>query len=442
MKTKTVILGAGISGLSTAHFLQQKGADFLLLEGSNRVGGNIHSHEVDGFICENGPNTVLLNNTAIIQLLKELGLWEAVCKPQPAAAQNRFVLHNKQLQAVPTSPIQFSTTPLLSFTEKLRLLKEPFISKHSENTSIANFARKRFGTAFYEQFILPFVTGIYAGNPEQMSIQHALKLLWDMEQEHGSVFKGFIHKQKQGAKTGLPKTKMFTLPKGLGQLCETIAENIGDKLRLNSPVTTIKKITDSYQIQTGGRTIVCEEIICTLPAHQTASLITDTTLLQQLKNIEYVPIDVLHIGFEKVKVKNQTPGFGVLSKPTDNKHFLGLLFNSRIFPHTAPKGKELFTVIVGGSRQPALCSMEKEALQQLIVQDMREILNFEGSPCFIQHQRYSKAIPQYDMQQANLVSSIQNFNNEQPNFHLLGNYTGGISVSDCILKAQQLANNL
>jgi oxygen-dependent protoporphyrinogen oxidase len=441
MKTKTVILGAGISGLSTAQFLQQKGADFLLLEASNRVGGNIHSEEIDGFVCENGPNTVLLNNTAIVQLIKEVGLWEEICKPQ-AAAHNRFVLHKGRLQEIPDSPLSFLRTPLLSFTDKLRLLKEPFITKHSENTSIANFARKRFGTAFYEQFVLPFVTGIYAGNPEQISVQHALKILWELEQKHGSVFKGFIQKQKKQFEEELPKIKMFTLPKGLGQLTNVIAKNIGDKLHLNSLVTTIEKTAEGYQIQAGEQTIYCEEIICTLPAHSTAKLVDDSNLQKQLLGVEYVPVDVLHIGFNKTQVKNQKPGFGVLSKPSDKKHFLGLLFNSRIFPHTAPEGKELFTVIVGGSRQPELCSMEKKVVQQILLEEMKGVLAIEGSPCFIQYQRYTKAIPQYDMQQAELISSILKFNKKQPYFHLIGNYTGGISVSDCVLKAQQLANNL
>lgn len=442
MKTKTVILGAGISGLSAAHFLQQKGADFLLLEANNRVGGNIHSKEIDGFICENGPNTVLLNNTAIIQLIQELGLWESVCKPQANAAHNRFVLHHGKLQAVPTTPWAFFGTPLLSFADKLRLMKEPFINKHSQNTSIASFARKRFGAAFYEQFILPFVTGIYAGDPEKMSVKHALKLLWELEQEHGSVFKGFIKKQKQQSKDGLPKIKMFSFPKGLGQLCDSIAKNLGEKLHLNSSVSAIKKTKEGYEIQAGTHSILCEEIICTLPAHITAPLINNDTLEKQLQEIEYVPIDVLHLGFDKNKVKNQTPGFGLLTKPTDQKRFLGLLFNSRIFPHTAPEQKELFTIIIGGSRQPELCTLEKGVLQENVLSDIQNILELEGKPSFIHHQRYKRAIPQYGMEQEQLIQSIQEFNKKAPHFHLLGNYTGGISVSDCVLKAQQLTNNL
>ena len=78
MKVNTVIIGAGISGLSTANFLSKKTSDFLIIESSNRVGGTINSSKVDGYILENGPNTVLDNNTAIQELLSDLSITDKI----------------------------------------------------------------------------------------------------------------------------------------------------------------------------------------------------------------------------------------------------------------------------------------------------------------------------------------------------------------------------
>ena len=157
-----------------------------------------------------------------------------------------------------------------------------------------------------------------------------------------------------------------------------------------------------------------------------SELIEDDDLIQQLNNIEYVPANVLHFGFEKKSIKNPLNGFGVLTKPSDNKSFLGILFNSQIFEHVSPKDKNLYTVIVGGDRQKELCELPKKELESI----------------FKNHYVYKKGIPQYMMKHQELVKSIERFQSNNPNFYISGNYINGVSVSDCIKNAKKLNNNL
>ena len=441
MKKKTIILGAGISGLSAAHFLSKKSDDFIILEESNRVGGWINSEKIDGYTCENGPNTVLLNNTAFLELLKDLNLDKEICKPIQNTAQNRYVLHQNKLQQIPTNLWQFFISPLFKFSDKLILLYEPFVKKHKTNTSIASFCKNRFGVGLYEQLIIPFVTGIYAGNPEKMSVKHSLKSLWEMEQKYGSVFKGFLKQQKLLQKNDLPKVKMFTLKKGLSQLTDSIGKNLDKKLYLNTRVVKIEKVNSVFTIHTNNGVFECEQIICTLPANVTSKLIMDNSLVEKLQDLEYVPIDVFHFGFNKKQIKNQVEGFGLLTKKTDEKHFLGMLFNSQIFPHTAPKDKELFTLIVGGSSQSELCQKKSSELQDILVKEISEILDIKGNPNFIKHERYKNAIPQYSLDHQELVDCIKKYEATNTNFYFLGNYIKGVSVSDCVLNSYELINN-
>jgi len=441
MKIKTIILGAGISGLSAAHFLSKKSNDFVILEGSNRVGGWINSEKIKGYVCENGPNTVLLNNTALIALLKDLNLEKELCKPRENAANNRYVLHKNKLQKIPTTPWQFFVSPLLRLSDKLLLLKEPFIKKHKNDTSLASFSKKRFGAGFYEQLILPFVTGIYAGNPEKMSVKYTLKSLWEIEQKYGSVFKGFKKNLKEKQKNSLPKVKMFTLPNGLSQLTDCIGNNLGDKLHLNTKVERIEKTNTVFTIHTNKGVFECDQVICTLPANATSKLIRESILKEKLQDLEYVPIDVFHFGFDKKHIKKPVTGFGLLTKKTDKKHFLGILFNSQIFPHTAPKDKELFTLIIGGSRQSELCQKKPTELQEILLKEISEILNINGEPSFIKHIRYEKAIPQYSLEHQGLVNSLEKYQTDHPGFYFLSNYIQGISVSDRVLKSYELVKN-
>jgi oxygen-dependent protoporphyrinogen oxidase len=196
-EVETIIVGSGISGLSFAHFLSKTNQDFLVLESESRVGGIIQTETKNHFICENGPNTVLLNNDAIIELIQDCGLWDQLQYPHAAADKNRFVLHEGKLTKVPTSLLRFIYTPLLSFKGKVGILRDLFVKKHTENTTVYDFISDRFGVEFHDQLIEPFVTGVYAGNTRKMSIQHSLKLLWELEQNHGGVIKGFLRREKK-----------------------------------------------------------------------------------------------------------------------------------------------------------------------------------------------------------------------------------------------------
>lgn len=436
MQKNTIILGAGITGLSVAHFLAKKNTDFLVIESSNRVGGNIDSQKINGFICENGPNTVLQNNDAIRLLIKDCGLQNSLSNPKKEAENNRFVLKNNKLQRLPSSPFQLLWTPILSWKDKFRMLKELKVSAHDKDTSISQFFNRRFGENFTTEFVVPFITGIYAGNPEKMSAKYALKKVWDIEQKHGSVIKGLMKKEKPKH-----KAKMLNFPNGLSQLTSTMESQLKDNIQLNSTVTQIKKIKEGYQLKVNDQEIICQKIICTLPAHALSNIIDDAILSNELNNIEYVPNDIFHFGFDKKEVKNQSQGFGVLTKPSDKKSYLGILFNSRIFPQTAPADKELFTVIVGGSRQPELCQLKKQDLEDMVLKEVQELLQCHSKPTFSKQYKYHKGIPQYNLDQEKLIQAIDRFQTENPNFHILGNYTGGISVSDCILKSHDLIKN-
>jgi len=429
IKKNTVILGAGITGLSTAHYLSLKNDDFLVLEKNNIVGGNISSEKKEGFIIENGPNTVLLNNDSIVKLIKAYDLWDNISLPKESAESNRYVLLNNKLQLLPRNSLEFFKSPLLSLKEKLRVFKEPFIKKHKKNTSVADFIKKRFGEGILHQFVEPFVTGIYSGNTNNMSAKHTLKILWEAEQEYGSVIKGMIKKERKA------KAKIFNLPNGLSQLTNAIAHQLHSRIQLDCLIKKIKRKDNGYIIETVNDTISCQNLISTLPAHALAHYVNDETLKNCLEDVEYVSVDVFHFGFYKRDVNNQSQGFGVLSKASDKKKFLGILFNSRIFSHVAPKDQELFTVIVGGSRQKHLCKIESVKLKSLVLEELMEIMEINNEPIFSNHYKYPKGIPQYNLNHQSLLDAIQNFENNNPNFHILGNYFNGISVSDSISKA-------
>ena len=432
-----IILGSGISGLTLGFYLQKKNKDFLIFDSSKSIGGNISTKNKKGFICENGPNTVLINNESVKDLISDLKIKNDVIYPNNNN-NKRFLIKKGKLIKIPQSFGQFIKSNLLSLSTKIRIFFEIFIKKSKSNLSVYDFFKRRFGKEFHDILIEPFLTGIYAGNTRKMSIKHVLKKIWKVEQNYGSVILGFIKKK---SKNITPKS--FNFKNGLSDLTNTIHLKIKDKIRFESKITSISKIGNLYEITVNNDIIYrCNKLISTIPAYALSKIIYDKKLSQTLKKINYCPIYVLHLGLEKQKIKNDISGFGVLTKPSDNKSFLGIIFNSRIFPHVAPQEKDLMTVMVGGMRQEQLLKTDKDILFDKIVKDIRKLISYDGQIIMKHDFLWDKGIPQYGLDHDYITNEIKNFENKNKDLHIMGNYVNGISVSDCIEKASILSKIL
>ena len=437
MKVETIIIGAGISGLSTAHFLSKKSSDFLIVESEKKVGGIISTKKENGFLCENGPNTVLLNNDAINEIIKDCGLFEQIIFPKKSAQKNRFIFNNNQIQALPNNPIGIFTTSLLNPWDKIQIIKEIFKPNKQGNLSVKDFFDYRFSSNFTNQFVEPFLTGVYAGDINKMSMKHALKRIWELQQKDGSIIKGIL-KNILSKK----KTPIFNFKNGLSQLTEKIKENLGDKILTQHSVSSINKTPSGFELTINDKEYKCKNIISTIPSFALANLIKDKNLKTQLNLVRYAPAEVFHFGFNQKDIRNQINGFGLLTKKTDNKSYLGVLFNSEIFEHVSDDNTKLFTVIVGGERQAHLCKKNYDELQNIIERELVGLIQSEKKPFFTNHYSYKKGIPQYLLNHQDLLDAINDFEEKNKNFFISGNYIKGVSVSDCIKNAKELVINL
>ena len=436
-EVETIILGAGISGLTLGYYLNNRDKDFLIFESRKYAGGNISTKNKKGFICENGPNTVLINNESIRDLISDLKIKNDIIYPNNNN-NKRFLIKKGKLIKIPQSFGQYIKSNILSLSAKIRISFEIFIKKSDNSMSVYDFFKRRFGKEFHDVLIEPFLTGVYAGNTRKMSIKHVLKKIWEVEQSYGSVILGFIKKKSRNI-----TPKSFNFKNGLSDLTNKIQQKIKDKISFDSKITSISKIENLYEITVNNDIKYrCSKLICTIPAYALSDIIFDKKLSQTLKKIPYCPIYVLHLGLEKQKIKNDISGFGVLTKPSDNKSFLGIIFNSRIFPHVAPPDKDLMTVMVGGTRQEQLLKTDKDLLFDKIIRDIRKLFSYDGRIIMKHDFLWDKGIPQYGLDHDYITNEIKNFENKNKDLHIMGNYVNGISVSDCIEKASILSKIL
>ena len=434
MKVNTVIIGGGISGLSTANFLSKKTSDFLILEASDIVGGTINSSKVDGYILENGPNTVLDNNTAIQELLSDLSITEELIYPNMKKISNRYILINDRLEKIPLTIFEFLLTPILSIYSKIKMFSEILVPRHINDTDVESFIKRRFGKEFHDNLIVPFLTGIYADTTSKMSTKNTLKKMWELEQKHGSIIVGLIKEKNKNL-----KAKIFTIDGGLSKITELLSKKFINQLMLNTKVSSIVKLNESYKITLNeGEDIFCNKIISTIPSYSLKDIVFDDKLKNVLSKVNYNPIDVFHFGFDRDALDIKIDGFGLLTKPQDKKSFLGVLFSSNIFEHVSNNKKFLITVLAGGDRQKDLCKESPKSLERQILSEILPLLRLKSGPEFKNHYRWPKGIPSYSMSVEKLKKGIEFFEENNKGFYIIGNYHLGVSVSDCIKNSKEL----
>lgn len=443
------VLGAGISGLSLAYYLQKKGRKVVLIEKAQYAGGKIQSFCEDGFIGEIGPNTVLLNNSTIVDLINEIGLESQLVFANPQNITKRYILFKGKPQAIPKGIASAIGSPLLSFSTIGKLLSD-FMKKkgNPQKESLANLVKRHFGKEAYENFVVPMLTGIYAGDPEKMDADYVLPFLKQADRDQGSILKGMIKQVKNRSKLEepkLPKQKIFTFRTGLQQLTLKLAEVLRGNLLLNSEVQSLDKKDGKYQIEINRlgkiETIWVNQVVSTIPTNALAKIKSNfiNEIFDELIKIPYVPIVVLHLAYQKNAIGFNKEAFGMLGRPSEKVPFLGVLFNSRFFPHTAPESKELLTVICGGDFNPEITNLQDQDIFKQVESSLEKILSIKSKPIFRKISRWGKAIPQYYLGHEEIQEELKAFEKAHPGFYFSGNYLNGISVSDCVKNANILA---
>ncbi len=443
MKDKKVtILGAGISGLATAHWLEKDGYDVTILEQNSEAGGAMQTKVVDDFLIDFGPNSGLETTPKIREIVNEIGLANEMIYANEEG-NIRYILKNNKLLALPTSPIKFLRTKLFSVQAKLRILKEPFIGKSQDGyyQSIAEFVERRLGKEFLDNAIDPFVSGVFAGDPTKLSVKSAFPKLYRLEEVYGGLIKGMFKgakERKRSNEESKQSAKMFSFKYGMQSFPKAIAKNIKGRIFYNCIIENIVKnnnkvIVELEQNGIKGK-ITSDALISTIPSHRLVKIshMFDSELTKHLNEIYYPPVLVLFLGYEIKSITQKLDGFGFLIPSKENKKFLGAIWSSTIFKNRAPKDKAAFTIFVGGARNPEFKVTDVDEKITEVLKEFHEIMGIKTQPILLQWKFWNKAIPQYNLGYVEHENYFDQFEKNNPGIFLSGNFRGGISVGDCI----------
>jgi len=429
-----LVIGGGLTGLAAAFAFHRQQASVCLLECHPSWGGAVQTVSRQGYLVEEGPNTLLL-----LDLFSELGLTEDLVEAGDEA-KKRFLVRDGQMLSVPMSPLDLIQTPLFSTGAKLRLLGEPFRSPCPPDATLATFIRHRLGPEILDQAVQPLISGIYAGDPERLSVRHAFPTLAELEAAGGSLLGG-VFKQRKQPKPDKIKRRLVSFRNGLQALPHALAQSLGDACHCSVSLKKIHPKTTAWDVgfeDEAGReqSVLARRLVTAIPAHCLKDLPWTNdwdTCFEPLAELPYSPVSVVALGFSREAVCHPLDGFGVLIPETENLQVLGTLFSSTLFPGRAPEGKVLLTSFIGGRLHPERAEGSDETLVGRVLPVLEKLLGCTGPPEFVHIRRWPRAIPQMEQDHQRFLDSFDSLETRLPGLQILGNFRHGISAPQCLL---------
>ncbi len=432
------VVGAGLAGLAAAWRLSRAGARVRVFEASERAGGVVRTARADGWLAEEGPNSMADPPPAVRGLLREAGL-EARLVPTGPAARRRYVVRGGRPLPVPLSPLQLLFSPLFSLSGRLRVLREPWAAPGGgAEESVAALARRRFGQEVLDYAVEPFVGGIFAGDAERLSARHAFPRLVAMEERHGSLLRAAVAAARERRAAGAaPGPASFSFAEGMEELPRALAAGLEDAPRTGSPVRAVRRTGAGWEVSAegAGGAEVFDAVVLAVAAHQLPELElegAEAAALRALGEIHHAPIAVAALGFRRDDVAHPLDGFGVLVPKVERRRVLGVLFTSTLFPGRAPEGHVLLTVFLGGDRSPELTLLPADEREAIIREELAALLGVRGEPVFRHHAAWPRAIPQYGLGYGDVKARMDALERAASGLHLAGSYRAGVSVGDTL----------
>jgi protoporphyrinogen/coproporphyrinogen III oxidase len=460
-----LIIGGGISGLATAYYLQQAARaarvalKWTLIEGTTRVGGKVVTEKMEGFVIEGGPDSFLRQKPSAMRLAQQLNLDDALMGTNGARA-GTAVLNGGRLVPlpeglallVPTRLLPFVTSPLFSWTSKLRMGLDLVLPprKGDSDESVADFVRRRLGQEAVDKLAEPLLSGIHMSEPERQSLLATFPQFRELERNHGSLIRGMLAQRHIARGSDArpapdrPASPFLTLREGMGQLIGALQEALNGEILLSTSATHIERVTSGYRVLTTRGSFDGDALVLATPATASSAMLSELApgLCKELSRIRYLSTATISLGYRAADLPPDCSGFGFVLPRTEGRRIRACTWSSAKFQHRAPADHVLLRCYVGGPGHEEDATLDDAALLQLVRQELQATIGLTAEPLVSRIFRWPLASPQYDVGHLDRVARINEWLGQLPGLFLTGIAYGGVGLPDCIRQGEEAAQQV
>jgi oxygen-dependent protoporphyrinogen oxidase len=452
---RVVIIGGGISGLATAHYLAKGGTSSTIIESRPRLGGVIQTEKIDGCTIEAGPDSFLSVKPAAMDLIGDLGLRDDVIGSNDhlrityVRKGGKLVpLPDGLMMMVPTKILPLLTTGLLSLGTKVRmgmeLLRAPKMKPRDE--SVADFVREHYGQEAVDYLAEPLLSGIYGGDPRELSVTAVLPRFVELATRYGSLTRGVLAARAQTPKSQTPAAPLFrTLKGGLGQLVDAVEASIRGKVNVrNARAEAVERTANGFRVRLDGEWLEADHLVVACEAHSGAGLLgpVDARLAELMGKVAYSSSMTVAVGFDAADFARLPSGFGFLVPKKERKRLVACTWIGTKFPYRVPEGKVVARCFLGGMEDAGVLGESDEAVTAAVIRELREIAGVTAPPRFTRIARWPRSMAQYTVghpaRQAELDARLAQI----PGLYVAGNAYQGIGIPDCIRMGRAAADKI
>lgn len=468
MARRVAIVGAGVTGLAAAYYLEQRAraagesVECTLIEAGAHVGGKIVTETEREFVIEGGPDSFVTDKPWCLALCHELGLTDLLI-PNNQLENKVYMLHHGKLVQFPTGfrlsiPTQlkpFIFTSLISPLGKVRMAMDFFLPPRPAegDESLGSFIGRRLGREAVDKFAGPLMAGIFVSDPDKLSMRGTFPSFLEMEKKYGSLIRAARAMKKNPPKrTGPPSAgnAMFnSLKGGMYHLVEALRDRLSAKIVIGTTVSAMAPSAGGWSLTLQGEgagILDVDDVILAVPAHRAASLVdpTNPALAAKLRTIRFVSTATVSLAYllDDIPADRPLDGFGVLIPASEQRKLIACTWASTKFKHRAPPGCALMRAFIGGYRDEALAEQSEEAMVDMVRDEFAQLFGIKAPPMIAKVYKWPKGNPQYDVGHLDRVAEMETLAATQPGLHLAGSSYHGVGMPDCIKSALRAVDRI
>ncbi|HYW43558.1 MAG TPA: protoporphyrinogen oxidase [Bryobacteraceae bacterium] len=451
---RVAIIGGGISGLSAAYYLAKGGTVSTILESRPRLGGVIQTERVEGCTIEAGPDSFLSAKPAAMELLRELGLADEVIGSNDhlrvtyVRRGGRLVpLPDGLMMMVPTKIMPLLTTRLVSWRTKIRMGMELFRAPEPkpDDESVAQFIEEHYGSEAVDYLAEPLLSGIYGGNPRDLSVTSVLPRFVELANRYGSLTRGVLAMRAKARSAEPPAPLFRTLKGGLGQMVEAITYAMRGRFEAREcRVQAVERSGEGFRLHLHGDWMDADHLVVATEAHNAAALLgaVDGRVAELLGEVPYSSSMTVALGFDAADFARPPDGFGFLVPKKERQRLVACTWIGTKFGYRVPDGKVVARCFLGGMDDAAILGESDETILAAVASELREIAGVTAQPRFSRIFRWPRSMAQYTVGHPRRVAEIEARVAAIPGLYLAGNAYQGIGIPDCIRMGRAAAEKI